>query len=205
MRGEEVQIAGALAARDLADAVVVLPGTHAKWARVCGGRITAFRTHVTGELYAVLRRHSLLGQLMPDESAPAAAEVEADTDARATAFAHGLALARGAAPGELTHQLFAVRTLGLDGQLPAAALPELLSGLLIGHELVAALAWLDCEGHAGVPLLLVGEGALSRRYADALAAVGRPAAALLGNTAPQGLAQLARVSGLINTPTETVR
>ena len=205
MRGEEVQIAGALAARGLSDAVVVLPGTHAKWARVRGGRIAAFRTHMTGELYAVLRRHSLLGQLMPDESAPAAAQTQANADACATAFAHGLALARGAAAGELTHQLFAVRTLGLDRQLPAQALPELLSGLLIGHELVAALAWLDREGHAGAPLLLVGEGGLSRRYGDALAAAGRPAAALLGNTAPQGLAQLARDGGLIETPMETAR
>lgn len=205
MRGEEVQIAGALAARGLADAVVVLPGTHAKWARVRGGRVTAFRTHMTGELYAVLRQHSLLGQLMPAEGGAG------DATAAAIAFERGLAMARDAAPGELTHQLFAVRTLALDGQVPPPALADLLSGLLIGHELTAALAWLEREGHAGAPLLLVGEGALSRRYAAALERAGRPATALLGNTAPQGLARLAREGGLIHTPhapnttTETLR
>ena len=192
MRGEEVQIAGVLGAIGAPggdDAVVVLPGTHSKWARIERGRIVAFRTHMTGELYALLRQQSLLARLMPDASAPAGAD--------AAAFARGLDLARRAAPGELTHQLFAVRTLGLDGQLASEALPELLSGLLIGHELVAAFGWLDREGGADAPLLLVGDEALSRRYADACAAFGRSVAALLGNTAPQGLARLAREGGLL--------
>ena len=62
MRGEETQILGALAALPPADAVICLPGTHSKWARVSDGRILSFATAMTGEVFAVLRRHSILGR-----------------------------------------------------------------------------------------------------------------------------------------------
>ncbi len=62
MRGEETQLAGALTDAD--DALLaVLPGTHSKWAQVEGGRVVAFQTHMTGELYAVLLANSILGRL----------------------------------------------------------------------------------------------------------------------------------------------
>lgn len=189
MRGEEVQIAGALATQAAPELVVLLPGTHAKWARVSQGRILDFCTHMTGELFALLRQQSLLAQLMPEAAStpePAAAE---------QGFQHGLQLATQAGPGDLGHQLFAVRTLGLDRQLSAAALPGLLSGLLIGHELRAGLAWLQRSGAAGWPLVLVGDDALCQRYAQALQQLGQPVAAQLGNTAPQGLAHLAEAAG----------
>ena len=67
MRGEETQIFGALADGG-GDGVYVLPGTHSKWARVEGGRIVGFDTYMTGEVYAVLKTHSVLGRMM----APAA-------------------------------------------------------------------------------------------------------------------------------------
>ena len=64
MRGEETQIVGALAAEpDLADGLVLLPGTHSKWVRLAGGRVREFTTYMTGELFAVLRAHSILGRL----------------------------------------------------------------------------------------------------------------------------------------------
>ena len=68
MRGEETQIFGALAhgGIDGGDAAFVLPGTHSKWVRVESGRIEAFATFMTGELFAVLRKHSILGRLMGD-------------------------------------------------------------------------------------------------------------------------------------------
>lgn len=194
MRGEEVQIAGALASQAAPELVVLLPGTHAKWARVSRGQILDFCTHMTGELFALLRQHSLLAQLMPDAAIapePAAAE---------QGFQHGLQLAAQAGPGDLGHQLFAVRTLGLDRQLPAEALPDLLSGLLIGHELRAGLAWLQRSGAAGWPLVLVGDDALCQRYAQALQHFGQPVAAQLGNTAPQGLAHMAAADGWLGSP-----
>ena len=63
MRGEETQIFGALADERGARQVVVLPGTHSKWAIVGPAAIEAFATFMTGELYAVLREHSILGRL----------------------------------------------------------------------------------------------------------------------------------------------
>ena len=60
MRGEETQIAGMLAATPDFDGLVCLPGTHTKWARVSEGRVTDFRTAMTGELFALVSGHSTL-------------------------------------------------------------------------------------------------------------------------------------------------
>lgn len=198
MRGEEVQIAGALALQPALArrACIVLPGTHSKWAWIEHGRITAFRTYMTGEVYAVLRGHSLLGQLMAAPPQPEA--VAADAEA---AFDAGLEAARASRPGDLTHQLFATRTLGLTGRVPAHALADYLSGLLIGHEIVSALAQGGPAALEDAPLLLVGEAELTRRYAQALRRLGRAPAAELGNTAPQGLWRFAAAAGLIDNTT----
>lgn len=188
MRGEEIQLAGALAIQPAlrGAALCVLPGTHSKWVTLEDGRITGFATHMTGELFAVLRRHSLLGRLMPEAPPP--------PDLAAAGFARGLRLARASRPGELPHQLFAARSLGLTGGLPPEALADFLSGLLIGHELLAGLA----EGlPPGRPLALIGEAALCRRYATALAEFGAPAPLLPGDTAAAGLFGFAVAAGLV--------
>jgi 2-dehydro-3-deoxygalactonokinase len=182
MRGEETQIVGALALHpELADdACLVLPGTHSKWARVRGGRVTGFATHMTGELFALLRQHSVLARLMPaDGSSPASPE----------AFLQGVDAARN--EGALGHQLFAVRTLGLFKKLAPEQLPDYLSGLLIGHEIAGELK------RATVQLALVGDPALCARYAQALARFGQPAPLQLDNTAPAGLWQLAQTMKLL--------
>src|SRR5262249_35103718 len=64
MRGGETQIVGAVAGLPKSGATLCLPGTHSKWVRVEEGRIRSFATAMTGELFAVLRRHSILGRLM---------------------------------------------------------------------------------------------------------------------------------------------
>jgi len=181
MRGEETQIVGALALRPelAAQACLVLPGTHSKWARVQAGRVTGLATHMTGELFALLRQHSVLNRLMPaDGSSPASPE----------AFLKGVDAAR--EDGSLSHQLFAVRTLGLFKQLAPEQLPDYLSGLLIGHELASELK-------GDTPrLALVGDPALCGRYAQALARFGQPEPLLLDNTAPAGLWALAQTMNL---------
>jgi 2-dehydro-3-deoxygalactonokinase len=202
MRGEEIQVAGALdgQAQWAARACFVLPGTHSKWVQVEQGHIAAIATYMTGELYAVLREHSILGRLMP---VPA----EADAVRRERGPAHDDAFDSGvraagshlpAAPLALAHQLFAVRTLGLTGRLPPDALGDYLSGLLIGHEVAAGLAALDRPGAGAAPLVLVGEPALCQRYARALALHGARADAQLDNTAPRGLWAFARALGLLH-------
>ena len=191
MRGEETQIVGALAQHPelAASACLVLPGTHSKWAQVQGGRITGFATHMTGELYALLRQHSVLARLMPPEGDSAAS---AASPAAAQAFERGVQAARQA--GGLAHQLFAVRTLGLFGQLAPEVAADYLSGLLIGHEIASEL-----RGGAPARLALVGEPALCARYAQALACFGQPAPLQLHHTAPAGLWLLAQQAGLLAT------
>jgi len=131
MRGEETKVCGLLARHpELGDAAtVVLPGTHSKWITLLAGQVQGFDTQMTGELYAVLRDHSVLGRLM-----------SADAPADAAAFAQGLAQARAAGGAGLGRLLFSVRTRGLMGELPAAAAPDYLSGLLVGAEIDSALA-----------------------------------------------------------------
>ena len=188
MRGEETQIVGALALHpELAEqSCLVLPGTHSKWARVEAGRVTGFATHMTGELYALLRQHSVLARLMPAEGAPTPSSGAGETT---NAFLAGVDAAR--KPGALSHQLFAVRTLGLFKRLAADELPDYLSGLLIGHEIAHELA-------AGAParVALVGDPALCARYAHALGRFGLGAPLQLDNTAPAGLWRLAQTLGL---------
>ena len=191
MRGEEIKIAGAVAAQPLLGehAWFVLPGTHCKWAFVQEQRIVSFATYMTGELYAVLREHSILGRLMPMEPV--------DESAAALAFEKGLEAARVSSPGDLGHQLFAVRTLGLTGRLPRNALADYLSGLLMGHELVSALAASRATREAGAPLVLLGDAALCRRYARALKTFGAAVHAQLDDTAPRGLWEFARAAGIL--------
>jgi 2-dehydro-3-deoxygalactonokinase len=197
MRGEEIQIAGALAenAGWARNACVAMPGTHSKWVRVADGRIAGFSTYMTGELFAVLKTHSLLGRLMP-------AGVDATPEDEDAAFAIGIRAAQSAGPGDLPHQLFATRTLGLTRRLPPEALAHYLSGLLIGHELRSGLALL-AEMPAGTPLLLIGDPSLCRRYSRGLAAFGTTPAAQLGNTAPRGLFQFAAAARLLPTASAT--
>jgi 2-dehydro-3-deoxygalactonokinase len=159
MRGEETQILGALKASGRADGLFVLPGTHSKWARVEAGRIVAFATFMTGEVFAALKDHTLLGRLMapPDET---------DAASAADAFARGLASAAALErPGDLLHAIFMTRTLGLFHELPAQALAEYLSGLLIGAEVLAG-------AQGAREACVVGSPALTARYRAAGEALG---------------------------------
>ena len=70
MRGEETEIFG------IADAgarLIVLPGSHSKWAKVDGDRIVVFKTFVTGELFAALRDHTVAGAFAKAAPAKSAA------------------------------------------------------------------------------------------------------------------------------------
>jgi 2-dehydro-3-deoxygalactonokinase len=191
MRGEEVQILGALSLYpEFAERVcMVLPGTHSKWAWAEAGTVVHFMTSMAGELFSVLRQHSILARLMP-AALPLSIHL--------SAFEQGVERGYKAAPGKLITLLFSVRSMGLAGELPSEALPDYLSGLLIGAELAAALrgpaVLPDC------PLVLLGLPVLTQRYGHALAAVGHAASAVFDNTAPQGLWQIALAAGLVPQP-----
>jgi len=176
MRGEEVQILGALgtapgdAQGDMPKSTMVcLPGSHSKWARVAGGRVEGFSTHLTGEAFAALSGHTILGRLM-----------QADAPSNPDAFRRGVL--RSADPGGLLHHLFGVRTLSLFDRLPEAAASSFLSGLLIGHEVRAAVP--------ASPVLLIGAPALCELYGQAITLCGGSATLADGEAAAQGLASI---------------
>ncbi len=164
MRGEETQIFGALAGAATGRRVLCLPGTHSKWAVVEDGRIVWFATSMTGEVYAVLQAHSILGALMAGEAPDSAA------------FRRGLD--RSGEDGGLLHHLFGVRAQGLFGAIPATGLRSYLSGILIGHEVAAMIAATRPE-----TVVLVGAPALCALYAEALLRHGCASAAVDGERA----------------------
>jgi len=170
MRGEEVQILGAIDTLFEADAWICLPGTHSKWARVEAKRITGFTTHMTGEVFAVMKAHSILGRMMSDR--PLAME----------AFDAGLQRARN--EGGLLHHLFGVRTRGLFGELSSEHASAYLSGVLIGHELASVPV------RSGVVYVL-GAQELAKLYAHALRAQGFETLLLDPDAVVTGLSRLA--------------
>jgi 2-dehydro-3-deoxygalactonokinase len=153
MRGEEVQIFGAMALTGRRDGLFVLPGTHNKWARVADGRVAGFRTFMTGEFYALLGTHSILSRTI---------DMQAPLDE--AAFLLGVAQA-GNNEG-LLHNAFGARTLSLFGRMGTADLASYLSGVLIGEELRTQS--LRAKGE----VVLIGTPALTRRYTLALQAAG---------------------------------
>lgn len=170
MRGEETQLAGVLAQLGNGSGWACLPGTHSKWARVASGRIVGFTTHLTGETFSALRGHTILGRMMKDGATEPAA------------FDEGVR--RSGDRGGVLHHLFGVRALGLMGRLSEAAGASYLSGLLIGHEVRAALA----EAPAGVVVHIVGAPELTALYSRAIEACGGMAERLNGEAAARGLA-----------------
>ena len=151
MRGEEVQLLGAVAA-GLAppDALLAQPGTHCKWARMAGGAIARFATAMTGELFALLRDHALIGAAM---TGPVTV---------GEAFAAGVDRA---GEGDLTTALFGVRPASLLGLRDDADAASYVSGLLIGSDVRA-------HAEASDTVYLLADPELGALYAAALERVG---------------------------------
>lgn len=157
MRGEETQLAGALE-QGLDNALFCLPGTHSKWALVEDGQVRRFSTVMTGELFNLISRQSILRLSVPE-----------DGDAEADPEIFDAAVAQALEPGfALTSVLFSIRAEGLlapDAKINPAAR---LSGLLIGAEIAAIRDDLQRYGKA----YLIGTGKLTRLYARAITKAG---------------------------------
>ena len=185
IRGEETQVFGALEAGASGDTLFLLPGTHSKWVAAQGAVVTGFRTCMTGELYAVLRQHSILARLCEEPESP-------DAPGPLSAFDDGVR--RGLAePGALGHLLFTVRSEGLLGQRPADHLPGYLSGLLIGAEIGDALG---AFAPRRAPCVIASP-VLAARYLRALELAGVTATAAEGEPARAGLFAIASHAGLL--------
>jgi 2-dehydro-3-deoxygalactonokinase len=165
MRGEEVQLLGAFAEGWIgADSALCHPGTHNKWVRLEDGRIAAFRTVMTGEMFNLLKEHSILGDLLSGPVEPGGA------------FQAGVKHAL--ASDDLTAELFSVRARALLGKAPREDSAPYVSGLLIGADLKVGLR-LAGEGE----IVAMGRPELTRLFLAALALAGRPGRAVDGEAA----------------------
>ena len=178
MRGEETQVFGALRLLDAADGTFILPGTHSKWVRAEGGAITDFATLMTGEFYALLRHHSILSRMLPAQD---------DAMLHPDAFDAGVAQANRSP--SLLQSAFSVRTLSLFDKLAQAQRASYLSGLVIGEELRSEP--IEPRGD----LTLVGDDALTLRYARAFESRGLQARRVGEDSAWRGLFEIARRIG----------
>ncbi|HZF43178.1 MAG TPA: 2-dehydro-3-deoxygalactonokinase [Sphingomonadaceae bacterium] len=156
MRGEEVQILGAVAAGTIpADCIVCHPGTHNKWIVVEGGRITSFRTIMTGELFSLLREHSILADLLGGDASPGAA------------FDEGVDYGLG--NDDVVAELFSIRARVLLGAGERSAAASYASGLLIGGDARVGLR----AAPEGEEIIVMGRPELTELFARAIARVGR--------------------------------
>ena len=183
IRGEETEIFGVA---DSGARLIVLPGSHSKWARVEGERVVGFKTFVTGELFAALRDHTVAGAFA--KAAPAKSPGEAFT----LGVRRGAAAAACQGGSGLLGLLFGARSLPLMGALLEDDAGEYLSGLLIGAEIE--------EGrrlNPGEEPHLAGAEALVVRYRTACEALGVSARAAPARAAARGLFRIARDGGLL--------
>ena len=153
MRGEETQIAGFLKQTPDYNGLICLPGTHSKWVHVQNGQVVEYQTFMTGEVYDLLSRssvlkHSVLGEgfSQPDF-----------IDAAKSAFEN---------PADASSQLFRLRAQHLVHDTDATVLRARLSGILIGQEVAA----MERQWNQ-LAITLVGEEELCSLYKSALEAV----------------------------------
>lgn len=146
MRGEETQIAGVIAGSPDFEGVICMPGTHTKWVQVANGIVNGFKTFMTGEMFDLLAKRSVLRQVI------------ANSGWDEHGFAAGLETA------DLpTSALFSLRADGLIGDASPEFARAKLSGHLIGAEIHAAKPFWQ-----GQKLVIVGQGGMAKAYAAAL-------------------------------------
>ncbi|WP_417809139.1 2-dehydro-3-deoxygalactonokinase [Thioclava sp.] len=154
MRGEETQIAGLLAQSPDFDGIVCLPGTHTKWVRLRAGQIERFQSCMTGELFELLAKHSVLRHTLDTDGSDLPAFDAACVEALAD-------------PARAYGELFALRAGALLNGFDPNSAASRLSGMLIGWELAATRdLW---TGHT---VALIGSPKLAALYARALGANG---------------------------------
>jgi 2-dehydro-3-deoxygalactonokinase len=156
IRGEETQLLGALAL-GIEDGFFCMPGTHSKWVALKAGTLEAFATYMTGEMFGLLARQSILAHAIDDT------KVKPDDADFLAAVEAGIAR-----PADIANRVFEIRPSQLLGFSPSGSGAARLSGALIGTEIAGARARFGRLGHVH----LIASGSLSKLYARALEATG---------------------------------
>ena len=156
MRGEETQLLGGLSDAP-AEGLACLPGTHSKWVRFSNSRVTGFSSQMTGELFALLAKQSILRHA-----------VGPGPDCSPTSDAYLDAVRKGyRRPAEMSRQLFSLRAGQLLFERSQPESYERLSGLLIGSEIASA----GLEFGSLETVRLIASGKLSNLYQSAFSAL----------------------------------
>lgn len=151
VRGEETLLAGWLQKQRDGNIMFCLPGTHSKWMVIRDGEINKITTFMTGELFELMRTHSILAPFIDSK-----AIADSDSDI----FYQGLKLAE--SPSGLMHQMFTIRAGILTGQFAKTDALTLLSGLLVGAECVVVKSFV-----ANRTVTLMSSGVLKCTYQNA--------------------------------------
>jgi 2-dehydro-3-deoxygalactonokinase len=154
MRGEETLAFGA----GIDDGLICLVGTHPKWVEMRNGRVERFATYLTGEMYALLRHHSMVGRPATEPEDPAGFDLGLDAAERNS----------GEGRVGLLHLLFGARAATVTRQLPSAALGPYISGLLTGDEINSAFAQFEKPKR----LTVIADPVRAELFAHALARHG---------------------------------
>jgi 2-dehydro-3-deoxygalactonokinase len=185
MRGEETQLAG-IAALSSGNHLVCMPGTHSKWVETNDGTVTGFGSWLTGELFSLLSRQSILRHSLGE--GPASVSPDNATFRRWCSDA----LSEG---GDVGARLFRIRASTLLLDLSPADAAAALSGLLIGAEIASAERRF---AGAGGPVTLVASSSLAKLYEAALNMAGREVRVVDGDKVVRaGLLAAARHNGMI--------
>ena len=158
MRGEEMQLLGLMHTQQagVQRQLVALPGTHNKWAWLNDGKIESFITAYTGELYALLREHSIL------------LKAESKSQFDPNSFIDGLDTSEKLGQGQLLHALFTTRSRQLLAGMSNSQADSYLSGLIIGADVSGALHFDKANHDTQSPITVIGESTLAKRYKTAL-------------------------------------
>lgn len=186
MRGEETQLAG-ISALASGSHLVCMPGTHSKWVDMRDGTVAGFCTWMTGELFSLLSRQSILSHSVAGADAAGEPVSPAFRQACAEALADG---------GDIGARLFRIRAAGLLVGLSPQDAAAALSGLLIGAEVASAG---QRFGKDKRPVTLVGSAALAPLYNAALEQAGHEVRIANADAAVRaGLFAAARILGMVD-------
>lgn len=170
IRGEETQLLGAFSGSH-ASGLACMPGTHSKWVTVRDRAVTDFSTYMTGELFGLIARRSILRHAVGDAD---------DCDPQSGDFLQAVADAH-AAPSDFSRLLFSIRGGQLLHGREVTSSFERLSGLLIGSEIGAALSGQESEE----AVMLIASGKLAALYKSAFLSLGREIEMIDADTAVQ--------------------
>ncbi len=178
IRGEETQVLGA---NEGGTGHFVTPGTHSKWINVENNEITGFSTYMTGEVFALLKNHSILGKLMTGETNNPAA------------FEQGVRASL-KDPAGFLHRIFSTRTLALFNEMPTDHLSSYLSGQVIGTEIAHAIA----KNSMNAQYRILATPTLGEHYMTAMKIAGLKVSYGEPDVVVRGLRRIAVAAGLLS-------